>query len=126
MDIRKDREILEYEGFEIPEELYMDIEMLYKTVDSPHHRDDMGKLAELIIDSSCKELKGKFPIGGHERWEEMPMDQVMLEYAARDAYMSFEMYRRFLAMRYTLVLGCLKGDLCPRCKEAETGSLIGN
>ena len=76
----------------------MDIQELIKFDGRPNFRDGMGKLAKAIIDESYGDMKKKFPSDRHHFWEEMPLAQINLYYAAVDGYVSYELLRWIINM----------------------------
>ena len=84
---------LHWEEIEIPPNNWIDIQALVKTQEGTR-RDGMAKLAEHIIDSSYGAMKQNFPSTRHDYWEEQPLSDINLKYAAIDAYVSYELYVR--------------------------------
>ena len=62
----------------------------------------MADLAEAIIDPSYKTMKTSFPNNKHDYLEWKPLSPVHLEYAAKDGYVSYELYRRILIIKHGL------------------------
>ena len=89
VDITNDTIMLSRALIKIPEGHHIDIQNLYKIKSYPA-KDGMGDLAAEIIDKSYEKLK-KLKRLDHDYWEWKPMSQVRLEYAARDAYMAYEL-----------------------------------
>jgi hypothetical protein len=69
VDIRGDRRVLEKEGFNIPIDYHVDIQDMFKTDPDPNHRDNMAKLAGMIIDKSYNRMKKKCPQDIHDKWD---------------------------------------------------------
>ena len=76
----------------------------------------MDTLAKNIIDRSYGEMKNNFPTERHNFWEERPLDDLNLKYAAIDAYVSYELYVRISFSQRHLVLP-RKTVVCQRCKR---------
>jgi hypothetical protein len=53
----------------------------------------MADLAAAIIDPSYKNMKKSFPKEKHQYWEWKPLSPLHLEYAAKDGYVSYELYQ---------------------------------
>jgi hypothetical protein len=70
----------------------MDIQRIFKIKEIG--KDGMGDLAAAIIDESYKGMNKKFPSHRHNYWEEKPMKEANLHYAAIDGYISYELYRK--------------------------------
>ncbi|XP_071676826.1 uncharacterized protein [Lolium perenne] len=89
-------------------------------------RDGMASLATSIIDESYGLMKSKFPRERHKDWDEQPLSDLNLEYAAKDAYVSYQLYVKiWFFLRYLVFCpGCkkedeLRGRLCCKCRVAE-------
>ena len=76
----------------ILEMYHVDIQDIFKS------RVGMANLADAIIDGSYKNMKTKFSSDKHDLWETKPLSLMHLEYAAKDGYVSYELYRRILAL----------------------------
>ena len=87
----------------------------------------MADLAAAIIDPSYKSMKKSFRKEKHQFWEWKPLSPIRLEYAAKDGYVSYELYRRILIIKNGL---ChlhqqpVKETLRPR-KNKDEGSSSG-
>ena len=118
VDITNDTIMLSRALIKIPEGHHIDIQNLYKIKSYPA-KDGMGDLAAEIIDKSYEKLK-KLKRLDHDYWEWKPMSQVRLEYAARDAYMAYELYSKLITMKDGMVkAGFFARELCPGCKLAQ-------
>ena len=100
----------------IPEEFHVDIQDLFKSEEKfdytpPYDRDGMGFLATSIIDIACGKLKNDFPLNGHQFWEKKPLSALHIEYAARDGYYSYDLYRRILIVKDGLSRGARKAEI---------------
>ena len=116
---------LDYEGITIPAENWIDLQSLVK-VQGGGKKDGMASLASCIIDESYGEMKNEFPPKRHDYWEEEPLSDLNLEYAAKDAYVSYQLYVQiWFFLRYLVFCpGCKKADklraaLCWKCRIAE-------
>lgn len=94
---------------------------MFRTVDRPNHRDGMGKLASIFIDDTYLSMKKACTPAMHQKWANWPMARQHVEYAAKDAYVSYELYKRILAIKNGLDLGrpTQNDFLCVRCKNGE-------
>jgi hypothetical protein len=108
------------ESISIPAEYHVDLQDVFK-IEERGVRAGMGYLAAAIIDPSYKEMKNECTSDMHHNWHK-PLSPKHLEYAAKDGYVSYEMYNRILTMKEGLGLGVptLNDRLCPRCKSGET------
>ncbi|XP_071677307.1 3'-5' exonuclease-like [Lolium perenne] len=90
VDKRQDFLKLYYEDIIIRSKNWIDIQELVRVKGRNERgylmRDGMASLASRIIDDSYGEMKNKFPIERHNYWEERPLSDLNLEYAAIDAY----------------------------------------
>jgi hypothetical protein len=114
-----------YEGITIPEENWIDIQSLVK-IKGRNRKDGMADLASRIIDEYYGEMKSKFPSIRHDYWEEVPLSEINLEYAAKDAYVTYQLYVKIqFFLRYLVFCpGCkradgLRGGLCRKCRIQE-------
>ena len=115
VDIRCDGKMLEQENIIIPAEFHVDLQDLFKTrqkyeAPAPYDRDGMSDLAGKIIDITCSRIKDNFPSNGHDKWEEERLPAVNLEYAARDAYFSYDMYKRMVTIREGMLRAARKAE----------------
>ena len=116
---------LGYEGITIPADNWIDLQSLVK-IKGRGRRDGMASLASCILDESYSEMKNGFPSKRHDYWEEEPLSNLNLEYAAKDAYVSYQLYVKiWFFLRYLVLCpGCkktdkLRGALCRKCRVAE-------
>ena len=87
----------------------------------------MADLAAAIIDPSYKNMKKSFPKEKHQFWEWKPLSPIHLEYAAKDGYVSYELYSRILIIKNGLRhlhQQPMKERLRP-CKNKDEGSSSG-
>jgi len=82
-------------------------------------RDSMADLAEPIIDPSYNTMKTSFPKEKHDYWEWKPLSPLHLEYAAKDGYVSYELYRRILIIKHGLCHLLEPSQLCKRLRPHE-------
>ena len=54
----------------------------------------MASMAVVLIDEQYADMKTKFHKDQHKKWEKTPLDAINIEYAARDAYVAYELYRK--------------------------------
>ena len=80
-------------GIEIPAVCHIDLQDLI------HYRypekTGMADMAAVLIDPKYAGMKKKFPNNQHKFWEKNQLDRINLDYAAIDAYVSFELYRKY-------------------------------
>ncbi|KAK1556147.1 hypothetical protein QYE76_059220, partial [Lolium multiflorum] len=130
VDKRADFIKLYYEKIIIPRENWIDIQEIVNVKGLNERgklmRDGMASLATSIMDDSYSEMKSKFPRERHNYWEEQPLSDLNLEYAAKDAYVSYQLYVKiWFFLRYLVFCpGCkkedkLRGRLCRKCNAAE-------
>ena len=60
----------------------------------------MAHMAVALIDDSYADMKTSFPKSQHKLWEKGPLDDINIEYAAKDAYVSYELYRKIRVINY--------------------------
>ena len=82
----------------IPDKHHVDIQGLF-CIKGGGERDSMADLAAAIIDPSYKNMKKSFPKEKHQFWEWKPLSPIHLEYAAKDGYVSYELYHRILIIK---------------------------
>jgi hypothetical protein len=98
VDIRNDKIAIKQSwNIEIPAECHIDLQDLFKL---DRDRTGMADMAASLIDSSYKVMKQKFPSIQHKFWEKSPLDDINIEYAARDGYVAYQLYRTILACNY--------------------------
>ena len=98
VDIRNDRLKMRHSfGIEIPAGCLVDIQMIFKL---QHDRTSMARMAVALIDDSYADMKTSFPRSQHRLWEKGPLDDINIEYAAKDAYVSYELYRKIRVVNY--------------------------
>ncbi|XP_071680524.1 uncharacterized protein [Lolium perenne] len=82
IDIRNDKKTMkESWNIEIPGECHIDLQDLFKL---ERDRTGMANMAVALIDKTYKGMKKEFPSSQHKFWEKKPLDEINLEYAARD------------------------------------------
>jgi hypothetical protein len=79
----------------------------------------MSDLAESIIDPSYKTMKTSFPKEKHDYWEWNPLSPLHLEYASKDGYVSYKLYRRILIIKHGLCHLLEPSQLCERLRPRE-------
>ncbi|KAK1663127.1 hypothetical protein QYE76_016025 [Lolium multiflorum] len=91
VDIRNDRIAMQRSwNIEIPIQYHIDLQDLFKL---ERDRTGMADMAAGLIDMSYKGMKKEFPSVQHKFWEKNPLDEINLEYAARDGFVAYELYR---------------------------------
>ena len=60
----------------------------------------MAHMAVALIDDSYADMNTSFPKSQHKLWEKGPLDPINIEYAAKDAYVSYELYRKIWVVNY--------------------------
>ena len=119
IDTRGDKRVLAAADIFIPDQYHVDIQELIKLDSRPNFRDGMGKLAKAIIDESYGDMKKKkFPSDRHHFWEEMPLAQINLYYAAVDRCVSYELLRRIIDTNNVRchLRASPRSVVCPSCK----------
>ena len=104
VDITNDIKALENSG--IACQNLVDIQGQYKIWGSKEHeKDSLVHLAEAIIDPYYRDMKdscNKDKRALHSAWMEK-LDKAHVVYAAKEAYTSYDMYRRIIDMRKSLL-----------------------
>ena len=104
VDITNDVKALENSG--IACQNLVDIQGQYKIWGSKEHeKDSLVHLAEAIIDPYYRDMKdscNKDKRAWHSAWMEK-LDKAHVMYAAKEAYTSYDMYRRIVDMRKCLL-----------------------
>jgi len=57
-------------------------------------------MAVALIDDSYADMKTNFPKSQQKLWGKGPLDDINIEYAAKDAYVSYELYRKIRVVNY--------------------------
>jgi hypothetical protein len=78
-------------GIEILAECHIDLQGRFKL---EHDKTSMTDMAAALINEEYADRKKKFPESGHKHWEKTPLDRIYIEYAAKDGYVAYELYRR--------------------------------
>ena len=84
-------------GIEIPAECHIDLQDMFKL---DRERIGMADMASALIDEEYMMMMKNFPKTGHKFWEKKPLDPINIEYAARDGYVAYELYRRIGVFNY--------------------------
>ena len=104
VDITKDVKALENSG--IACQNLVDIQGQYKIwASKEHEKDSLVHLAEAIIDPYYRDMKdlcNKDKRAWHSAWMEK-LDKAHVVYASKEAYTSYDMYRRIVDMRKCLL-----------------------
>ncbi|KAM0910743.1 hypothetical protein ACQ4PT_013939 [Festuca glaucescens] len=91
VDIRNDKIAMkQIWNIEIPSHYHIDLQDLFKL---ERDRTGMADMAASLIDKSYKGMKKEFPSVQHKFWEKNLLDEINLEYAARDGFVAYELYR---------------------------------
>lgn len=120
VDIRGDTRKLNGEGITLPSWYHVDMQDVLKFPPERGDRAGMGYLAGVVIDPSYMQM-AKLTEDQHQHWHDTPLSQEQLEYAARDGYVSYELWNRTCNIKYGL--SCGKGTwndtLCDSCKNGD-------
>ena len=82
----------------IPAAYHIDLQDLFRL---KHNQTSMANMAVALIDEEYADMKSKFRNDDlHKNWEKTPLDRINIEYAARDAYVSYEAYRKIRIINY--------------------------
>uniref|UniRef100_A0A8I6YBN2 3'-5' exonuclease domain-containing protein n=1 Tax=Hordeum vulgare subsp. vulgare TaxID=112509 RepID=A0A8I6YBN2_HORVV len=99
VDIRNDRlKMRQSFGIEIPAGCLVDLQTIFRL---RHDRTSMAHMAIALIDESYDDMKTSFPKYQHKLWEKGPLDDINIQYAAKDAYVSYELYRKIRVVNYS-------------------------
>ena len=98
VDIRNDKLKMRHSfGIEIPAGCLVDLQTIFML---RHDRTLMAHMTVALIDESYGDMKTSFPKSQHRLWEKGPLDDINIEYAAKDAYVSYELYRKIRVVNY--------------------------
>uniref|UniRef100_A0A8I6Y1T4 3'-5' exonuclease domain-containing protein n=1 Tax=Hordeum vulgare subsp. vulgare TaxID=112509 RepID=A0A8I6Y1T4_HORVV len=98
VDIRNDKLKMRHTfGIEIRADSHIDIQDIFRL---EHMRTSMTHMAVDMIDEEYTDMKAKFPLDQHKEWETTPLDGINIEYATKDAYVAYELYRRIRITNY--------------------------
>uniref|UniRef100_A0A8I6WPS4 3'-5' exonuclease domain-containing protein n=1 Tax=Hordeum vulgare subsp. vulgare TaxID=112509 RepID=A0A8I6WPS4_HORVV len=96
--IRNDKLKMRYSfGIEIPTDCLVDLQTVFRL---RHDRTSMAHMAVALIDEEYGDMKTSFPKSQHKLWEKAPLDPINIKYAAKDAYVSYELYRKIRVVNY--------------------------
>uniref|UniRef100_A0A8I6WKS2 3'-5' exonuclease domain-containing protein n=1 Tax=Hordeum vulgare subsp. vulgare TaxID=112509 RepID=A0A8I6WKS2_HORVV len=98
VDIRNDILKMRHSfGIEIPTGCLIDLQTVFRL---RYVRTSMAHMAVALIDEEYGDMKTIFPKYQHKLWEKGPLDRINIEYAAKDAYVSYELYRKIRVVNY--------------------------
>uniref|UniRef100_A0A8I6X129 3'-5' exonuclease domain-containing protein n=1 Tax=Hordeum vulgare subsp. vulgare TaxID=112509 RepID=A0A8I6X129_HORVV len=98
VDIWNDRLKMRHNfGIEIRAGCLVDLQTIFRL---RHERTSMAHMAVALIDDSYGDMKTSFPKSQHRLWEKGPLDDINIQYAAKDAYVSYELYRKIRVVNY--------------------------
>uniref|UniRef100_A0A8I6ZF58 3'-5' exonuclease domain-containing protein n=1 Tax=Hordeum vulgare subsp. vulgare TaxID=112509 RepID=A0A8I6ZF58_HORVV len=98
VDIRNDKLKMRHNfGIEIPAGCLVDLQTVFRL---RHDMTSMAHMAVALIDEEYGYMKTSFPKSQHKLWEKAPLDPINIEYAAKDAYVSYELYRKIRVVNY--------------------------
>ena len=96
MDIRENRAAMlrtwPNPEFKIPLQFHVDIQDHFRVNDKV--RTGMAMLAKVLLSNFYTSMKANLPPGGHHHWENMPLGETHVQYAAIDGFVSFELYHQ--------------------------------
>ncbi|XP_051212060.1 uncharacterized protein [Lolium perenne] len=91
VDIRNDKIAMKQSwNIDIASQYHIDLQDLFKLEPD---RTGMADMANSLIDKSYKGMKKEFPSVQHKFWEKNPLDEINLEYADRDGFVAYDLYR---------------------------------
>ena len=95
-DITTDRKVLSRSTPPLYVSNHKDIQTIWRDPDKPRKRiQGMKDVAAAIIDPYYQDMKDGFGENEHRMWADAPpLPDAHVAYAARDAYVSYELYRR--------------------------------
>lgn len=105
---------------EIPDEYYVDLQDVFQQ--KHKRRIGMAAMAAQLIDDSYGTMKSNFKSEWHRRWEKNPLDEVNLEYAAKDAFVSHELYRIIYVVNTAQLHLEQPSMYCPGCKTCKASA----
>uniref|UniRef100_A0A8I6Y829 3'-5' exonuclease domain-containing protein n=1 Tax=Hordeum vulgare subsp. vulgare TaxID=112509 RepID=A0A8I6Y829_HORVV len=98
VDIRNDKLKMRHSfGIEIPAGCLVDLQTIFRL---RHDRSSMAHMEVALIDESYGDMKTSFPKYQHKLWEKGPLDDINIEYATKDAYVSYELYHKIRVVNY--------------------------
>ena len=126
VDKRNDKKVMkrtfEWED-EIPDEYHVDLQDVFKL--NNKERSGMADMAAELIDDSYGTMKTKFKQDGHRRWAKNPFDKINREYAAKDAFVSHELYRIIFVVNKAQLHLEKPSMYCPSCKTGTSRASTG-
>ena len=84
-------------GIQIPSTCHIDLQDLFRL---DHVKTGMADMAVALIDDAYADMKTGFDKDQHKLWEKTPLDGCNIEYAAKDAYVAYEVYRKIRIVNY--------------------------
>ena len=75
----------------IPIQFHVDIQDYFRVDGKP--RTSMATLAKVLLSKFYEGMKGVLGPFGHHHWEDMPLGETHMKYAAIDDFVSFQLYR---------------------------------
>ncbi|EMS50879.1 Premnaspirodiene oxygenase [Triticum urartu] len=91
LSIGRDKEKLKLSGLEINPDKYVDMQRKWRVPNNGKKWQSLAEFAASLIQPSYKEMKGKINKKlDHKRWGDSPLPNNLIEYAAKDAYVTYE------------------------------------
>ncbi|KAF7061205.1 hypothetical protein CFC21_067918 [Triticum aestivum] len=90
-----DKEKLKLSGLEINPDKYVDMQRKWRVPNNGKKWQSLAEFAASLIHPSYKEMKGKINKKlDHKRWGDSPLPNNLIEYAAKDAYVTYEAWKK--------------------------------
>lgn len=134
VDITNDTKLLESPtvNIRIPKECRVDIQEIYWILGTKGGKTGMVALASELIDPWYADMKDRLPRCswrrlGHDYWEDKPLSEPNLKYAAIDGYVSHELYRQIVKSRsrHRIIEPPPRQVVCPRCRSVDESTNRG-
>ena len=89
-----DKEKLKLSGLEINPDKFVDLQRKWRVPNNGKKRQSLAEFAASLIHPSYKEMKGKIHKKlDHKRWGDNPLPNKLIEYATKDAYVTYEAWK---------------------------------
>ncbi|XBH96752.1 hypothetical protein VPH35_087075 [Triticum aestivum] len=90
-----DKEKLKLSGLEINPDKYVDMQRKWRVPNNGKKWQSLAEFAASLIHPSYKEMKEKINKKlDHKRWEDSSLPNNLIEYAAKDAYVTYEAWKK--------------------------------
>ncbi|XP_073353748.1 uncharacterized protein [Aegilops tauschii subsp. strangulata] len=73
---------------------FVDIQKEWRVPEATMELDSLGDVSDMLIDDYYNNMKKKITDDEHRRWATLPLSMRHIEYAAKDAYATYEIWNR--------------------------------